>query len=94
MERDIFPRDQVFNQFKDDFVLVAQYTDDPDDPVPAQNLHKYTGGGSFAVPLYIVTDSKGRELARLVPPTNISSLSGSQFASFLQDAKQKYAAGE
>lgn len=91
MERDIFPKDEVYSQLKEDFVLVAQYTDDPKDPVPAQKLSEYTGGGSFAVPLYIVADHNGKEIARFVPPTNIASLSSKEFAEFLRNAKQKYA---
>lgn len=92
MERDIFPSDEVFKQLEKDFVLVAQYTDDPNDVVPGQNLLKYAGD-AVAVPLYIVTDSKGKELARLTPPTNIASLSAGEFADFLTRAKQKFAAG-
>lgn len=91
MERDIFPRDQVYNQFKNDFVLVHQYTDRKDDPEAAANLEKYAGGG-VAVPLYFVVDADGKIISRLEPPTNIATLSADEFASWLKDAKEKYAA--
>lgn len=90
MERSIFPAESVYGQLKNDFVLVAQYTDHQTDPVPALNLEKYAGTG-FAVPLYVVTDSKGVEIARLTPPSNISTLTTGEFADFLRDAKRKYA---
>jgi hypothetical protein len=93
VERDIFPRDIVFNQLKEDFVLVEQFTDDKSDPVPAQNLREYTKDGGYAVPLYIVTDSQGRELDRLTPPGNIANLSAREFADFLERAKAKFATG-
>ncbi|MBK9975897.1 MAG: hypothetical protein IPP14_14085 [Planctomycetes bacterium] len=92
MERSIFPEAAVYDQLKEDFVLVSQYTDHQTDPVPAENLVHYAGDG-IAVPLYIVVDSKGKEIARLTPPTNIASLSTSEFADFLREAKQKYASG-
>lgn len=93
MERDIFPREEVYRQFENDFVLLAQYTDDQNDPRAQENLQAYTKDGGYAVPLYIVTDSEGREIARLTPPGNIATLSAAAFASFLESAKAKYAAG-
>ncbi|MBE7492892.1 MAG: hypothetical protein HS108_14215 [Planctomycetes bacterium] len=92
MERDIFPADEVYSQLEKEFVLVAQYTDDPNNALPAQNLIRYAGDG-VAVPLYIVTDTKGKEIARLTPPTNIARLSTREFADFLRGARQKFAAG-
>jgi hypothetical protein len=88
----VIPDDQVFNQLKDDFVLVAQYTDDQKDATPARNLQKYTQGQGIVVPLWIVTDANGKEIDRLVPETNINNLTPEKFASFLREAKQKYAA--
>jgi hypothetical protein len=92
VERDIFPRDAVYNQLRDDFVLVHQYTDHQEDPVPAKNLEKYAGGG-VAVPLYFVVDSNGDTIARLDPPANIATLSAEEFATWLKEAKQKFATG-
>lgn len=92
MERDIFTKEAVYSRLEKDFILVSQYTDRTDNRVPAENLLRYTQGSSFAVPLYIVTDTKGVEIARLVPPTNIASLSADQFVAFLDGAKAKFAA--
>ena len=93
MERGIFPHEDVFRQLRDDFVLVAQYTDDKNDPQASLNLQAYTKDGGYAVPLYIVSDSSGEEIARLTPPGNIASLSTATFAAFLESAKAKYATG-
>ncbi len=90
MERSIIPVDTVFNQLRDDFVLTAQYTDHQTDPTAALLLQKYSPE-EFAVPLYIVVDNKGNEIARLTPPTNITSLTSADFAKFLEEAKRKYA---
>lgn len=90
MERSIIPEASVFNQLKDDFVLTSQYTDHQTDAAPALLLQKYSPE-EFAVPLYIVVDNKGNEIARLTPPTNITSLTAADFAKFLEDAKRKYA---
>lgn len=49
------------------------------------------GTAQMRVPLYIVADHNGKEIARFVPPTNIASLSSKEFAEFLRNAKQKYA---
>ncbi|MCF6274309.1 MAG: hypothetical protein L3J05_00910 [Robiginitomaculum sp.] len=90
MERNIFPKNEVFSKFGD-FVLVQQFTDDSDDSRPAKNLVKYSGKG-VAVPLYMVLDKNGKEIARLTPPTAITSLTGQEFAAFMASARQKYEA--
>lgn len=92
MERDIFPRDEVFSRLKDQFVLVSQYTDDQNDPAPALNLVKYSGA-MVQVPKYFVLAPDGSVLGKLDPPTNIANLSAEEFARFLDDAKAKFSAG-
>ncbi len=92
MERDIFPREEVFTRLRDEFVLVAQYTDDQNNSAPADNLIRYAGD-VVQVPVYFVLDSSGAVLGRLDPPTNIANLSAEEFASFLDRAKAKFQAG-
>jgi hypothetical protein len=82
--------DAVWSRLENDFVLVSQYTDDKNDNRPKENVVKYAGA-EFAVPIYIIVDSEGRELERLVPPTNIANLSSKEFADFLDRGKKKFA---
>ncbi|MHC4840391.1 MAG: hypothetical protein ACYTDT_05435 [Planctomycetota bacterium] len=84
------PRDEVFKQLESDFVLVAQYTDDQQDQKPKENLTRLTEGKVFAVPLYMVLDADGVEIARFVPPNNIAAMSAEDFAKFMSDAKAEF----
>ncbi len=84
--------DDVYNQLKNDFVLIAQYTDDQNDTKPGKNLHRLTDGKTSMVPLYMVLDVNGKEIARLEPPNNIASLTVEEFAKFMRDAKAKFVA--
>ncbi len=84
--------DEIFNMLKNDFELIAQYTDDQKDSKPSNNLKRLTDGKTSAVPLYMVLDTNGKEIARLIPPNNIASLSVEEFATFMRDAKAKFEA--
>lgn len=92
MERSIFVDKRVYSSFEKDFVLVAQYTDDQSNPKPAEVLKRYAGEG-VAVPLYMVLDSDGNEIARLTPPNNIATLTTEEFIQFLEEGKTKYQTG-
>jgi hypothetical protein len=81
--------DPVWSRLQNDFVLVSQYTDDQDNPVPRENLDKYAPD-VITVPLYLVVDSDGKELARLMPPTNIANLTAEEFAAFLDKGKAAF----
>lgn len=85
-------KDEVFSQLENDFVLIAQYVDDPKDAKPAKNLKRMTNGKTSAVPLYMIVDVNGKEIDRLIPPNNVANLTAKEFAEFMREAKAKFVA--
>ncbi|MDH5642013.1 MAG: thioredoxin family protein, partial [Nitrospira sp.] len=77
VEYNIFTKQSVYRQLEEDFILVQQWTDDPDDPAARENWSKF---GNKAVPFYVVLDQDGRKLDELVPDTFITSLTEKEFA--------------
>lgn len=85
------PRKDIFESLKNDFVLCSLYTDDTQDPKPAQWLAKYAPDDS-TVPLYVIVDHEGKELGRLGWPGDAPTMDPEDFAKLLKDGKEKFAA--
>ena len=83
METEFFPKPQVRREL-DKFIRVQLYTDDPKTGKKNTRiqLEKYN---SAALPLYIILDPDGREVARL----NKALFDADKFAEFLRDGFKK-----
>lgn len=85
------PRKEIFESLKNDFVLCSQYTDDTVDSKPAALLLKYSAD-DLTVPLYLIVDHEGNELARLGWPGDAPTMDLADFAKLLETGKEKFAA--
>lgn len=86
------PDPEIFESLKNDFVLIAQYTDSQDDPKPAQVFNRYRPDGG-SVPVYLILDSNGKELASLGWPSNRPNMTKEEFRQFMKDGLAKAKAG-
>ncbi len=74
-----------------DFIAVWQFADGMDDDRPYQNARRLAGNGDLGFPFFMVLDTDGKEIARLVPPDNLGNLTNADFVDFLRKAKHEFA---
>jgi hypothetical protein len=77
------PDPGIYESLRDDFVLIAQYTDSQDDPKPAEVFGRYLPEGG-SIPVYLILDSNGKELGRLGWPANRPNMTKEEFAEFMR----------
>lgn len=82
------PVPEIYESLRDDFVLIAQYTDSQDDPKPAEVFNRYLPEGG-SVPVYMILDSEGNELARLGWPADRPNMTKEEFLQFMKDGLAK-----
>jgi hypothetical protein len=83
------PVPEIYESLRDDFVLIAQYTDSQDDPTPAEVFFRYLPEGG-SVPIYMILDTKGRELARLTWPADRPNMSKEEFTEFMKKGLERF----
>jgi hypothetical protein len=85
------PDPAIYESLKNDFVLIAQYTDSQDDPKPAQVFQRYLPEGG-SVPVYMILDSDGKELGRLTWPADRPNMTIEEFSEFMRVNLAKFKA--
>lgn len=82
------PEPEIYESLKNDFVLIAQYTDSQDDPKPRQVFDRYNPEGG-SVPVYLILDTEGREVARLSWPAHKPNMTKTEFLAFMKEGLAK-----
>ncbi|MCB9893858.1 MAG: hypothetical protein H6839_05395 [Planctomycetes bacterium] len=85
------PEPAIFESLRDDFVLIAQYTDDQDDDKPAQVFQRYKPKGG-SIPVYMVLDTDGRVLAELGWPADKPNMTKEEYLAFMKEGLAKFRA--
>ena len=85
------PDPAIYESLKNDFVLIAQYTDSQDDPKPAQVFQRYLPEGG-SVPVYMILDTDGKELGRLTWPADRPNMTIEEFSEFMKTNLAKFKA--
>lgn len=83
------PDPGIYKSLENDFVLTAQFTDSQDDPKPAQVKDRYLPEGG-PVPVYMILDCNGKELARLGWPPDRPNMTIEEFAEFMKQGLEKF----
>jgi hypothetical protein len=78
------PDPEIYASLQNDFVLIAQYVDDQNDPKPRKVFDRYNPEGG-SVPVYMVLDTDGREIARLSWPAHKPNMTKSEFLEFMKE---------
>lgn len=84
------PEPAIFESLRDDFVLIAQYTDDKNDLKPRQVFERFFPAGG-SIPIYMVLDTDGNVLAKLEWPANRPNMTKDEFLSFMKEGLAKFA---
>ena len=85
------PVAEIFESLRDDFVLIAQYTDDQKDKKPAEVFERYFPEGG-SVPVYMVLDTEGNVLAQLGWPADKPNMSKEEYLAFMKEGLAKFRA--
>jgi len=82
------PDPAIYESLRDDFVLISQYTDDQNDSKPREVFKRYLPEGG-SVPIYMILDSSGKELARLTWPADRPNMTKEEFSQFMREGLAK-----
>lgn len=85
------PVPAIFESLRDDFVLIAQYTDDQKDEKPREIFERYKPQGG-SVPVYMVLDTEGNVLAELGWPADKPNMTKEEYLAFMKEGLAKFAA--
>lgn len=85
------PQPEVYTSLRDDFVLIAQYTDDKKDLKPRQLFERYFPQGG-SIPMYVVLDTDGNILTQLEWPAEKLELTKEEYLAFMKEGLAKFAA--
>jgi len=82
------PVPEIYESLQNDFVLIAQYTDDQKDQKPRQIFDRYNPEGG-SVPVYMILDTDGMVVARLSWPAHKPNMTRDEFLAFMKEGLAK-----
>ncbi|MCB9932455.1 MAG: hypothetical protein H6841_03445 [Planctomycetes bacterium] len=85
------PDPAIFESLRDDFVLIAQYTDDQNDEKPAKVFERFFPEGG-SIPVYMVLDTDGNVLSHLEWPADRPNMTKEEYLAFMKEGLAKFAA--
>ena len=85
------PVPEVYESLRDDFVLIAQYTDDQKDDKPREVFERFKPQGG-SIPVYMVLDTDGNVLSEIGWPADKPNMTKDEYLAFMKEGLAKFAA--